>query len=84
MLNERVCEKCHKLYGKLKGIVSQERIWTFSSGPWPSAYEFWHEDGFVWCHLPKNVKCSIDSPPPVWCPFRFEHAVARGKGEKVC
>jgi hypothetical protein len=76
MLNKKVCKKCCKI--------------TEGVDPWDKVdNRFWREGS---ADEPKpHVNCPLDyvdgegynrafveSAPPRWCPYKFEHAVAAG------
>ena len=74
MLDKKVCRKCFiKNYYDQKNA---EWYWDNSVGTWPSASELWDEEQKTLCIT--HGKVSIHEPPPEWCSYVFQHAVAQG------
>lgn len=72
MLCKKVCERCVNRHSAFKWDKS-----GFVDGK-PMDTENWKE-GKVQCPRFEEVcEVSIEEPPPKWCPYAFEHGVAKG------
>ena len=74
MLSREICKKCVGINPSVVSIYS----WT------PRDDFHWDESEVMYCPASLAFPGSdnttpTESPPPDWCPYMFEHAVAAGK-----